>query len=51
MRSLVMYSKCLAQNLSKEQMIDLSAMLLLKVHLYLILFITVPSTCLIALLC
>ena len=42
MGSLVMYSKCLAQNLLKEQMINPSAMLLVKVHLYLILFITVP---------
>ena len=39
---LVTYSNCLAWNLSKEQtIINLSAMILLKVFLYLILFITV----------
>ena len=42
MWSLVMYSKYLAQNLLKEQMmIKLYTMVLLKVHLYLLLFITV----------
>ena len=43
MWSLVMYSNCFEWNLSKEQtLIDLSAtMLLLKVHLCLLLFITV----------
>ena len=38
---LVMYSNCLEWNLLKEQMVNLSAMLLVKVHLYLILYITV----------
>ena len=37
-----MYSNCIEWNLSKEQTIsDFSAMLLFKVHLYLILFITI----------
>ena len=40
---LVAYSNCLEYNFLKEQMvINLSAMLLLKVSLYVILFVTVP---------